>query len=647
MMNFQLFDTLLEAVFVLNKNKEILYCNEVAATLAGSTPRKIVRAKNQIDGIFTFETKEDFFKLDEITESTPYRELRFKNQAGQNGIVQVTLQKLEGTDSEDQWLVYFRDVTLEEQLQNKYRAQLEQKEGVILELKKAQNELENYSKNLEELVSQRTLEITELNRTMMALLNSLKQGFFIFDESGDCLPVFSKACESILETKPAGKKIWDVLKLPAEKIAGLQRWILTVFGEMLPFEDLAPLGPATYPHSLEKSISIEYFPLHDEHNKIKGIVVMASDISDLIQAQHEAENEKARVRLILQIVQNKKHLRTFVKEIESWFTLLGEQLVLSAESINLEEIKRALHTIKGNAGLYSMKDLVEVTHACEEKVSDHSLEIWKPFLTAALPKMRQHFQSFLNQAHEILGPQSEQRENKIEVSEQDLKNLCDVLSFWSKGRHLSQKLSEKYLQQHLHNLFEPFNQVAQQTAVQLGKQVQPLKIWGPDIALGNLDLSPLFSALIHCFRNSIDHGLETPEVRQNLGKLPEGRIQITTGTLLKENKDYLFFSIQDDGAGINPQKIREKLASRGISTDNESDEAVIQHIFDPSFSTKTEITEISGRGVGLDAVKAAVHDLQGEIHVKSVMGQGTCFEFYIPLLPSTVAPAELPSTKVA
>lgn len=639
MSSLHLFDTLLEPVFVLNQNKEVLYCNEVAANIAGSTPRKIIRAKSLIDSLFTFESPTDFLNLASIKDPTPYRELRFKNQQGQSGIVQITVQKL--TDNDDQWLVFVRDVTLEEQLQNKYRAQLEQKESVILELQAAQAELQHYSKNLETLVQQRTQQISELNQTMMALLNSLKQGFFIFNDAGDCLPVFSKACEEILETRPAGQKIWEVLKIPQGKVESFKRWMQTLFGEMLPFEDLTPLGPSNYFHSRGKTISLEYFPLRNSENKITGVVVMAADITDLIHAQQEAEHEKSRVKLVLQIVQNKKHLGTFIKEIESWFRLLENELSNQNSSFNVEEVKRALHTIKGNASLYSIKDLVDATHICEEEVAENPIEVWQPFVAKHLPHMIFCFEAFLKQAEEILGSVRGHQENKIEVLEHDLKTICEILSFWSKGQSLATQISEKYLQPRLHALFEPFNQITQQTALQLGKLVRPIKLSGPDIPLGNLDLSSLFSSLVHCFRNSIDHGLETPEQRENAGKPRDGLIQITTGTFTKDHQNYLFFSIQDDGGGVNPARIREKLIARGISTEGETDQQVIQHIFDASFSTKTEITEISGRGVGLDAVKAAVADLQGEVFVKSVLGQGTTFEFTIPLPTPITATIDL------
>lgn len=633
MINYSIFDTLLEPVFILNADQVILYCNQTAATIAGSSQRKLTRPGKKITEVFEFQSDLDFLDLTKINEPSPYKELRFKNQNGLNGIVQITIQKLNQQASnnsiEDCWLMFVRDVTLEEQLQNKYRSQLEQKEVVIEQLKQAQSELQKYSKNLESLVAERTAQITEMNQTMLALLNSLNQGFFIFDEAGNCLPVYSKACEVIFETPPANKKIWDVFKTPEGKIESLKKWMLTVFAEMLPFEDLAPLGPQNFSHSQSRQIKLEYFPLRNDDKKIKGVVVMATDITALKLAQAEAETEKQKAKQILHIVQNKNHIRRFNNEIETWIEVLQEQHNLKSPDLDL--IKRALHTIKGNASLYSIKDLVETCHALEEKFSDTHEINPTTLIKNSIENIKLNYLQFKKQVSEVVGSQFISDEKYLDVLESDLTTVIECLNYWSRGHLLAYSLKEKYFSQKLHSLFEPFNQIIQQTADKLNKEVSSLIISGDNISVDNLNLSEIFSTMVHCFRNSVDHGLETPEIRLKKGKNQSGSIQVITKSITNNEKKYLSIQIIDDGAGISPLKIREKLLQNGINTKNESDEQVIQHIFDTSFSTKNEVTEISGRGVGLDAVKAAVEKQGGTVSVSSIEGQGTAFNFLIPV----------------
>jgi two-component system chemotaxis sensor kinase CheA len=242
-MDNKVFDTLLEPVFVIDIEKRITYCNEVAAQICDLSVRKLCKGMPIDQAILFLESPHFLPQLAQIADATPYQELSFQSTSGKNGKAQITCQPL----GPENWLIFFRDVTLEETLQKKYRAELEQ--------------VQHYSKNLEKMVDERTAEIRKLNSTMAALLDSLHQGFFIFDQAGTCLDVSSKACETTIECQPAGKKIWDVLKLEEREHVGFQRWMTTLFAEMLPFEDLSPLGPQKFPHSELKHIKLEYYPI--------------------------------------------------------------------------------------------------------------------------------------------------------------------------------------------------------------------------------------------------------------------------------------------------------------------------------------------------------------------------------------------------
>src|SRR5262249_7633189 len=151
---YSLFDPLLEPCFVLNRDGKVVYCNETAALVCGMTARKVQRSNFQ--DLFAFsEPLEWLAALDAVTDPTPYKEVHFKTPEGGEGKVQITAQEIANDSGERNWIVFVRDVTLEERLQKKYRGELEQKEGYILELQKAKAELENYSKNLEKMVEER------------------------------------------------------------------------------------------------------------------------------------------------------------------------------------------------------------------------------------------------------------------------------------------------------------------------------------------------------------------------------------------------------------------------------------------------------------------------------------------------------------
>ncbi len=142
----------------------------------------------------------------------------------------------------------------------------------------------------------------------------------------------------------------------------------------------------------------------------------------------------------------------------------------------------------------------------------------------------------------------------------------------------------------------------------------------------------LSDAIMHIIRNMIDHGLESPEARKNLGKNPVGTIRV----IAKESDRHLQLYIADDGAGIDTERLLRKAMQRGLIAPNVqlTQEDIIQLIFVPSLSTKDVETEVSGRGYGMEAVRAAVQELGGKIQVESRRGQGTSFRILIPLVSS-------------
>jgi two-component system chemotaxis sensor kinase CheA len=206
---------------------------------------------------------------------------------------------------------------------------------------------------------------------------------------------------------------------------------------------------------------------------------------------------------------------------------------------------------------------------------------------------------------------------------------------WSKGLATSDTIYRNYLYTPVENLLTPYQELLQKLSDSQQKQILPLKIQTNNVAVAEEIYSSLFASLVHIFRNLIDHGIEFPEERTLSQKPAEGKIEVTVAlktVALKAitQSELLVIDISDDGRGINPEKIRSKMTSLGVDTSTENDEQVIQHVFDAQVSTKETVTELSGRGVGLDAVKVEVTRLGGRIWVTSQLGQGTTFRIEVP-----------------
>lgn len=182
----------------------------------------------------------------------------------------------------------------------------------------------------------------------------------------------------------------------------------------------------------------------------------------------------------------------------------------------------------------------------------------------------------------------------------------------------------------LSTLFEGYPKAIRELGQELGKNVR-VEIQGIDVSLDKQVLDHISAPLLHLVRNSVDHGIESPEVR-----LRQGKSRVGTLTLKAEHRGTrVELSIMDDGAGVAPATIRAHAVERGLVSSDEaaalSDEETFDLLFAPGFSTRREVTEISGRGVGLDVVKQSILRIGGSVSLESTPGQGTTIDMRVPV----------------
>ncbi|WP_139922710.1 chemotaxis protein CheA [Hymenobacter sp. DG01] len=179
------------------------------------------------------------------------------------------------------------------------------------------------------------------------------------------------------------------------------------------------------------------------------------------------------------------------------------------------------------------------------------------------------------------------------------------------------------------SLFSKFPRVVRDVATTEKKDVE-LTIVGEDIQIDRNILQIIADALLHLVRNAIGHGLETPEERVAAGKTAQGHLILSA----QAERDDVLIQVRDDGRGINVNSVRRKAVERGLVSAEAAahldDDAVRSFLFEPGFSMAQEVTEISGRGVGLDVVKLAIDSLGGQLRVESVLGEGTTFTLVLP-----------------
>jgi two-component system chemotaxis sensor kinase CheA len=179
-------------------------------------------------------------------------------------------------------------------------------------------------------------------------------------------------------------------------------------------------------------------------------------------------------------------------------------------------------------------------------------------------------------------------------------------------------------------VFQRFGRLVRDISRKLGKEVD-LIIEGEETEADKNVIEPLADPLIHILRNSLDHGIEMPDVRRALGKPAAGTIRIVA----RQESDRVVIEIADDGAGVNAARVRAKAVERGLIPADRagqlSDADAVQLVFLPGFSTADAISDLSGRGVGMDVVRTAIERINGAVELSSVFGKGTTLRLTLPL----------------
>jgi two-component system chemotaxis sensor kinase CheA len=179
-------------------------------------------------------------------------------------------------------------------------------------------------------------------------------------------------------------------------------------------------------------------------------------------------------------------------------------------------------------------------------------------------------------------------------------------------------------------VFNKFPRMVRDLAREMNKDVE-LLIYGEETEVDKSVIEHIYDPLVHLVRNAIDHGIEPREERIKLGKPEKGKIILKA----EHEGNYIVIAVEDDGRGIDPEKIRRKAIEKKLVTEQEAnsinDKDILNFIFLPGFSTASKVTNVSGRGVGLDVVKANITKLNGMIDLQSTPGQGTKFILKLPL----------------
>lgn len=652
-MNYSLYDPFLDPVFVVDENRRVAYANEAATSFLETSLRRLSKAA----------PLHEFIEFDDLSlfvmpggtwgmaEETAYREVQYKLRSGKNGRVQIAILPLAKQEDCSHWMIILRDVTLEEVLVGKYRSEILEKEEYIQRLQKAQAKLEDYSRNLEKMVNERTLELSEVSRLLRAIMESLGQGFLVFGADRKVSEIFTRACLKILESSPGGKFIDDVLRLEGADREQFDMWCKAVFAQSLPFESLVDLAPNRYKHTKGHEICLDYYPIAEEGKAPSQLVLVATDKTLEREAQRELEKEKKHAQLILKVFRNRKQFERFLKGTRAAIDFLRDQVSEgAARDFDSDEAFRRLHTIEGESSVFSAAEIRDACRECQDclqplrilEAGEDPSHLLKPY-RVSLKRFEQRYKGFIGEFQEILRALPDDSDSRVELEASEFLAILRRLQELGMPHAELSQIHDKHLNQSIRSLLSYYNEVVQVIAEKQGKTVAAIEFVGEDIRVSLDRYGYLVESLVHVFRNAVDHGLEDSVSRLKKGKSEAGKILVSTRKVILENWESIELIISDDGSGISPEAVRKIVKDMIPGVDERSindDGEVIQFIFHPGLSTRSIPGEFSGRGVGMDAVKNEVQRLGGSVRVESEVDLGTKFIIVVPDKAREVRPAK-------
>ncbi len=490
------------------------------------------------------------------------------------------------------------------------------------------------------LLQQKTADI----RTMM---HAIPQGILTVEANNRIHPEYSRFLESILETSTiAGRNLLETVfgntRANADILAQIDATIGACVGEdAMNFEFNAHLLPVeiekTMPDGRVKVLDLNWSAIADEQGITQRVLLCLRDVTELRELATKAHAQKRELAIIGEIlaVRHEK-FHAFIHSARE-FLEQNRQLIHDAAAVRsgadradiVGQLFRNMHTIKGNARTYGLLHMTHVVHEAEQSYDAFRQDQNKPWerepLLAQLDGVCSVLEEYANINEIKLARKGPGRRGPVEkflmVSKEHIAGALDILhgvdgnsmpdarNALRQVRHSLELMGTEKMEDILAGVLDSLPSLARE----LGKEPPKHSLDDNGIVIRSQFADMLKNVCMHLYRNAVDHGLELPAQRFASGKAPAGHIRL----MLALRGNELQFNLSDDGRGLAVNSIRRKALEKGLIQVNTvlTDEELAQLIFQPGFSTAQQVSEVSGRGVGMDAVKAFVKAEGGSIEL--------------------------------
>lgn len=472
----------------------------------------------------------------------------------------------------------------------------------------------------------RDLELTVQERTasLQNILNNAEEGFLTFGEALVVDPSFSRGCLDLFGKEIAGLSVPDLL-FPGmtQVIEDFRRGFELYFQGKSKAQIIIDLT--------EKQTTIRDHVIRIAYKETAGgrILCILSDVTLEVEVAEKNRRESETQQRILRAIHNKHSFAQYVEAADELFEYL--EIYASKEPMAEERasLMRMIHTFKGDSGFFGFLETQGTAHESETLIGDSASLGTAISYKEALIQIRKAYCKELKTITDTMGDRWIDESGGVVMARGDFRKLIAYLRKKLPGDAKLHLFLDSFRKISLAELFSRLPFAAAMAAEKLGKKIKPMAIVG-----GNLKVVPdrymaLADACIHIVNNMVDHGIEYPYERESMQKPPAGAVQLSIAV----DKSTLVLEFADDGRGVNPREIERIAKERGLVPEGRSLQSseLYALLFEDGFSTRSEATTTSGRGVGLAAVRQEVKRLGGSIEVKSRLGKGCAFELSIPL----------------
>jgi two-component system chemotaxis sensor kinase CheA len=487
-------------------------------------------------------------------------------------------------------------------LSRSFGIMLEQIKRLIAEIAQS---AEQEQARLEGLVDQRTRALARRNDDMRRVLDNVDQGFMTIDRAGRMSAERSRILETWLGPAPVSNLLADYLDHATPG-----------FGEMFAFaweqvlEGFVPLEVALdqMPRRLvagERQFSMDYKPMGGGE-AFEGMLVVLTDVTAAIERARLEEEEREVVNLFTRLLEDRSGVLDFIAEMNR----LLDQVAREPQT-DLAVSKRNIHTLKGNAGLFGLDSVAKLCHQIEDEMQESRAHI----TAADQQRLLEHWQRIISKLGRFLDGS---KSGDLTINEREYREALKAIAARSSHDQIA-SLLESWALEPVEQRLARLAQQAEGLAGRLGKLPVDIRIEPNRLRVEPTKLSDVWATLPHLVRNALDHGIELADERRANGK-PEAA-QLTLRASL--NATEFVIEVADTGRGIDWEAIRRSASKLGVPCQTQAE--LGRALFADGLSTKTEVTQESGRGVGTAAVARAVEAAGGRIDVLSERGQWTRF----------------------